>query len=207
MTYSIQLIKQKDLVTNKWSGGLTTEIAIYPEDAVYSKRNFIWRISSAKVELERSTFTSLIGYDRLLMSLEGHLKLNHENHHRSSLNPFDVDAFSGAWQTSSEGRVTDFNVIFKEGIKASLFASEITGEPFDLSNSNKIVKLSENESSLIIYCYGASFEVTLDQSTLYKLSKGDTLLINTASKVQLARIMIKTANTEKTRAIIAQLIY
>lgn len=56
--------------------GSSTEIAIYPEDAIFSENNFLWRISSAKI-FQISTFSKFPGYDRVLTVWEGAgLKLN-----------------------------------------------------------------------------------------------------------------------------------
>ena len=49
-----KLLTQADQVTTTWSGGTTTQLAIAPEGAVYADRDFLWRLSSAKVELEHS---------------------------------------------------------------------------------------------------------------------------------------------------------
>ena len=54
-----------DFVTSTWSGGTTTQLAIAPEGAVYAERSFLWRVSSATVELETSDFTPLPDYNRL----------------------------------------------------------------------------------------------------------------------------------------------
>ena len=51
-------------ITTAWSGGTTTQLAIAPEGAVYADRKFLWRLSSAQVELEHSDFTPLPDYDR-----------------------------------------------------------------------------------------------------------------------------------------------
>ena len=48
-----------DFVTTTWSGGKTTQLAIAPDGASYAERAFLWRISSATVELEASDFTPL----------------------------------------------------------------------------------------------------------------------------------------------------
>ena len=41
-------------IISKWSGGTNTQVAIAPEGAVYADRDFLWRLSSARVELEHS---------------------------------------------------------------------------------------------------------------------------------------------------------
>ena len=47
-----KLLTKEDYVTTTWSGGTTTQLAIAPEGAVYADRDFLWRLSSAGVELE-----------------------------------------------------------------------------------------------------------------------------------------------------------
>ena len=37
MCYSIELIRKEEQKTTNWSGGTTTELAIYPKDAIYSQ--------------------------------------------------------------------------------------------------------------------------------------------------------------------------
>ena len=66
-----KLLTQADQVTTTWSGGTTTQLAIAPEGAVYADRDFLWRLSSAKVELEHSDFTPLPDYNRLISVLHG----------------------------------------------------------------------------------------------------------------------------------------
>ena len=58
MSNKMILKKAEDFVTSKWSGGSTTELYIYPPQAVYREGNFKCRISSATVEVEKSDFTS-----------------------------------------------------------------------------------------------------------------------------------------------------
>ena len=46
-------------------------VSIAPENGNYQSRDFLWRLSSATVELEESTFTSLPDFDRIILTLEG----------------------------------------------------------------------------------------------------------------------------------------
>lgn len=71
-------ISAEDMSSSVWSGGTTTEIAIYPEKAKYAERDFVWRISTAKVELHESDFTPLPDYERLIASIDGVMLLSHE---------------------------------------------------------------------------------------------------------------------------------
>lgn len=106
----IHLIKSNYEI-NEWSGGTTTELFIYPEGAEYAERNFHFRLSTATVEAEESTFTPLAGVNRTLMVLYGDLELDHEGHHSKKLGPFEQDHFKGDWNTCSRGKCVDFNLM------------------------------------------------------------------------------------------------
>lgn len=95
-----------------WTGGTTTQLFIYPEYADFQSRNFDFRISTATVEVEESTFTKFHGYLRKLLVLEGELIIEHENQYTKKLKPFQQDSFSGEWNTKGYGKVVDFNVIY-----------------------------------------------------------------------------------------------
>lgn len=103
--------------TTNWSGGTTTQLFIYPEGSCYANRNFLFRISTATVETETSTFTSLPGFARILMILKGSLLITHNDHHTKTLHPFATDTFDGGWETSAIGKVTDFNLMMAAGVK------------------------------------------------------------------------------------------
>ena len=70
-------LKSDNYVVSTWSGGTTTQIGIAPQGAIYADRNFMWRVSSATVDLEVSDFTALPDYDRLIATLEGEIDVTH----------------------------------------------------------------------------------------------------------------------------------
>ncbi len=109
-----------DQETRLWSGGTTTELLIYPQDASYAARDFDFRISTATVEVEESDFTDLSGFQRYLLVLEGELLINHARHYEKQLKQLESDAFDGSWRTRSKGKVRDFNVIFRPDYAASV---------------------------------------------------------------------------------------
>ena len=111
----MRIIRKEACNTKVWSGGTTTEIAIYPEGADYAERDFIWRISSAAVEDEESTFTSLPDYMRYLTLRQGSMGLSHDGGEWHILRPGEVEYFDGASETKSRGRVTDFNLMLRKG--------------------------------------------------------------------------------------------
>lgn len=109
------LCKEDDYNTSMWSGGSTKELAIFPKKSKYSDRNFIWRLSSATVETEESTFTKLPDYDRVLMVLSGEVVLSYEGERVSRMKELEQDRFDGAWKTKSFGKITDFNLMVRKG--------------------------------------------------------------------------------------------
>ena len=104
-----------DYVTTQWSGGATTQLAIAPKGAVYADRDFLWRLSSATVELDESDFTPLPAYDRVISTLRGDMVLAHNGGERLTLHPYEIHDFSGADDTHSWGRCTDFNLMLRRG--------------------------------------------------------------------------------------------
>lgn len=133
---SIQQFTAEDRTTVNWASGTSTEIFIYPSNGSFADRNFLFRISTATVEAEESTFTFFEGITRHLMILKGSLELIHEGRYTEHLNPFDQDIFSGEWSTRSKGKVTDFNLMLKDGATGSLVHRRI-GEGQSASFSAK----------------------------------------------------------------------
>jgi environmental stress-induced protein Ves len=142
----IQLIKAIELPVAKWSGGTTTQLFIHPASSDFSKKEFDYRISTASVELEDSSFTPFPNYNRKLMIIEGVLDLAHDGHYATQLHPFDQDAFSGDWISHSKGKVIDFNVIYKPGYQVKLFHFELT--------KGEGVRLNCKETTLLYVLYG-----------------------------------------------------
>ncbi|MDH4473339.1 MAG: HutD family protein [Fluviicola sp.] len=117
------IIRKSELIANKWSGGTTTELFIYPENSNYVSRDFDYRISTATVETDRSEFTDLTGYQRILCVLSGELTMEY---HTDSGKPTTVEllpleqvSFPGDLKVVGFGKVTDFNIIYKPEYNAS----------------------------------------------------------------------------------------
>jgi environmental stress-induced protein Ves len=106
--------------TINWASGTSTEIFIYPADGSFVDRDFLFRISTATVEAEESTFSFFEGITRHLMILDGALELTHKGRYTKQLKPFDQDTFSGEWPTRSKGKVTDFNLMLKGDASGSI---------------------------------------------------------------------------------------
>ncbi|BFN04071.1 HutD family protein [Clostridium tetani] len=170
MSYSIELIKKEDQKTSAWSGGTTTELFIYPKNTEYKKLNFGWRLSSAKVIDEESTFSHLPNIWRYIMVLNGSLKLIHENHHSLNLSPFEMDSFSGDWTTKSYGKVTDFNLMLNK---------DYTGN-IDALYLKKDIKFSIDKNLSHVEAFYTLEEgtyVSINEEEHIKLDENDLLII------------------------------
>ncbi|MDO4793409.1 MAG: HutD family protein, partial [Filifactor alocis] len=120
----MRVLSAKNYVTTKWSGGTTTQLYIYPEDSDYSKRNFSWRVSTARIDDETSDFTSLPGVKRWILPITGDLDLDVEGD-KVHLKPFQTYCFDGGLPVRSSGRIRDFNLMLSEGWQGSVEVLEV----------------------------------------------------------------------------------
>lgn len=97
----------------KNGGGVTREIAVYPEGA--STDDFLWRISMAEVS-ETGPFSRFDGIDRHLTVLSGRLRMDMPDG-RHVLNAGDSTAFAGEAQVEAAPLlpVIDLNVMTRRG--------------------------------------------------------------------------------------------
>lgn len=111
------------MTASKWSGGTTTELFIYPENSSYAARDFDFRISTATVETDRSEFTHLPDYQRILLVLSGQLTMEYQTDTGTPasivLSPLEQASFPGSRKITGLGKVTDFNIIYKPEYQAS----------------------------------------------------------------------------------------
>ena len=107
-------LTEKDYKVGLWSGGSTTALFIWPEGADYSKREFTFRVSSARVDLEESDFTPLMGVTRYITPLTGGFTLTHPGCAPMVMGPLSEPyRFSGEIPTHCVGKATDFNLMLK----------------------------------------------------------------------------------------------
>jgi environmental stress-induced protein Ves len=128
-----------------WANGTTTELVKFPFDSDFLKRDFIFRISTATVEAEESTFSDFSGLTRILMVLEGSITLIHEGRYQKQLKSYDQDTFDGSWSTRSIGKVRDFNVMFNEQAKGQLRAFQLQ------STQRETISISQKRIILFVH--------------------------------------------------------
>lgn len=180
----IEILNHKHFQTSQWSGGSTTQLHIFPDNATYAAQDFELRLSTAKVEVENSTFTALPGIERKLMILEGAITITHEGHYSKHLTPFEVDEFSGDWKTTAIGTCRDFNVMCTSKQHSELY--HITMEGIN----SYTLKLKEKCKQLFLYTTSGTLHLQLMDEN-YKLETGNLMLIEEGG---VSSIAIDSAN-------------
>ena len=141
-----KIIMKEDFVTTKWAGGETTQLIIYPQDAVLSQRNFLFRISSATFTSTESKFSDFTGYQRYILPLEGSLSVSHEGLYKRNLEKYEVEYFDGSWSTFSENTLDcrDYNFIIKSGNLAKMQILK-EGEEYNIKPSYIVTIFSKSD--------------------------------------------------------------
>lgn len=171
----ISLITPKAFTVSQWSGGTTTQIAISPPDAQYAERDFLWRISSATVNLSESDFTPLPDYKRYLSLLEGRILVTHDGGSPVTLTPGEVHCFDGGAATKSQGTCVDFNLMLRKGkCDGTLACLKIpsAGEYPLIGLDN----LEPESQTAVIYCVQGSGVINLDAQAV-SFSHGEAVQI------------------------------
>jgi len=160
---------KKGARTTAWACGTTSELYIYPESSFYAEGNFSFRVSTATVDADESIFTKLPGIKRHLMLLEGELTLSHTDHHSIKLSPLEKDFFMGDWDTKSEGKCIDFNLMTAVGYAGAL----------DIIKDGAKLNLNTHWFNAF-YCLGnnGSVEIFVDKNEpiMLSLQKDDFLI-------------------------------
>ena len=169
---TITHITPADFVSSQWSGGATHQLAIAPEGAVYADRDFLWRLSSATVNLEESDFTALPDYDRYIATLEGSIRVSHDGGEPMTLDPYAVHLFDGGAATKSWGRCTDFNLMLRKGKCAGSLAALQLAE----GACSTIPCALEGADTLLVYC-GRGSAVLHAAEGSFPFAQGEAVLI------------------------------
>ena len=188
-----ELLKQQDYVTTKWSGGTTTQLAIAPEGAVYADRDFLWRFSSAGVELEHSDFTPLPDYNRLISVLRGDLDMKIGEGARFALDRMEVKSFDGGVPVESWGKCTDFNLMLRKGEARGLLrpvclaAGDSTEIAFESAESSAFP-----QATLLLFCGAGTAAVTIAGEEV-RLEERTSLLVRDAARCRLQALALEDA--------------
>ena len=116
MNKGYRIIRKNEAKKTAWSGGTVSELYIYPENADFRNRDFIFRISTATVDVEKSDFTLFEDYSRIIKTLDNELLLTHNDNEKVALSKYQPHVFYGGDKTTSSGKVNDHNFIMKRGV-------------------------------------------------------------------------------------------
>ncbi len=145
-------ISKENFIVSEWSGGSTTQLAIFPEDSCLANRDFIWRISSATFTSTSSRFSDFSDYRRYILPLRGEIYLKHHYKYNTLLKPYDVEYFFGSWTTDSRNSLDcrDFNLIVKKGVNCNLVVVKNTST-YVPKRSGTLCLFSLNEFDIDIF--------------------------------------------------------
>lgn len=163
-----KIIKKEDFITTKWAGGETTQLFIHPEDAIFSEKDFLWRISSATFTSTESEFSNFSGYQRYILPLEGSLNLYHKGLYDRKLDKYEVEYFDGLWNTFSKNTIDcrDYNFIVKNGSFAKMQILN-EGDKYLFKGSKIITIFSMND--FILEINGFNKKRSIDGFSLFVL--------------------------------------
>lgn len=162
-----KLIRKEDFKSKKWSGGETSQIYIYPEHVEYPDLDFLFRISSATIEIEKSEFSHLDGIYRYISTLENTIELSHDDIGYKKIKPFEIYEFKGDISTFSKGKTRDFNLMISESVRAKIEAIKI--------EKDKILEFKGDSKFIFLFNYGEGVNLFIDKP--YALKAMDTILI------------------------------
>lgn len=160
--------KPGDYLISTWSGGTTRQLVIGPPEARYAERDFLFRISSATVDLEESDFTLLPDYERHLCVLEGSLRLLPQGGAETRLAPYAVYRFDGGVPIHAVGRCVDFNLMVRKGAgQGSLTALQEARETRFTLNEKKAVAFYCAKGRARVMCQGEGLDLMREETGLY----------------------------------------
>lgn len=123
-----KIIKKQDIQPSIWDGGETFEYFIFPKGAEYSKRNFLFRISSASIKKIPSDFTGFENFKRFLVMLDNRLEIV-RNGKSETYTEDEVFEFDSNDKIVSASPGNDFNLMVSKTVGySSVLLTRSTGE-------------------------------------------------------------------------------
>lgn len=163
-----QILNDSDYVLSQWSGGQTTQFLMVPPHSRLEERHFLFRISSAIVANETSTFSDFSGYQRIILPLKGQIRLDNQGRHEQvTLDPFEVYEFDGGDRIVSWGRCRDYNLIYQSGLSGKVSFLGSTAQRLPSMSWGHLFALDK-----------ALISVHHDRVEAIPLSKGQSLFIS-----------------------------
>lgn len=203
MNYNVKLIRRESYKPTFWSGGMATELITYPANSDYAKRNFLWRLGIAKIDIPESTFSNLPNVSRKFMVTEGEITIEHEDKYAKLLKSFDQDSFMGDWNTKTYGTASVFNLMTKENYNGELIHLNIM--PKKQIEFKYKTSFSKELVAICFYSISGGFKTTINNKS-YKVNSNDLLLINNINASSMHEFTLSSNFLEPTN-IVTSVIY
>ena len=187
-------LRPEDYRVMPWKngGGVTTEIAIYPEGTGISGAGFTWRVSIADVAVD-GPFSRFPGYDRHIMTIAGNgMKLEAAGCGAIDLSWWFVpQEFSGDWDVEGrliDGPVRDFNLmVARERAEGTLVVEKLVERArYVAGGDTLLLHVLEGDGT-------AEARVIAEGDTLL-LSAGESVAVTPSSdELRLALVRVREA--------------
>ena len=143
------------------------------------------------------------------MVIEGELLLLHQGHPSARLKAFEKYSFSGEWNTTSFGKVIDFNLMMAHGYNGNLEVITFLKDEFKdillydcMKNVEKLTELTE-----VFYIVEGVVEMVTQTKEKIYLSGGDLALITRTEKEFNSEFKIHSICHEDAKVIKASIFY
>ena len=156
--------------TVRWDGGETEELYIYPEDRIYQRHPFDFRVAVNHSEAMLSHFRNFPGMTRHLMLLAGEVRLVHKGQHSITLGPYEQDLSRSDWETECRGRGTDISLLTAEGFTGKLELL-YEGDKQELINNRFVSFYGLTDGAKLLLKNGA-------ETYKEELAKGDYVIVS-----------------------------
>ncbi|HET7396801.1 MAG TPA: HutD family protein [Gammaproteobacteria bacterium] len=198
----IRLLELQDQRIMPWKngGGITRELAVYPDTSTLDGEPFLWRISIADVATD-GPFSAFPGYDRSIMLIAGHgMELAMQE-----ATPIRADKFyqplrfSGDTATHCrllDGPVRDFNVMSARG--------HIEHHCDVISGGASEARWAQSTEALFCHCLHGNLIVKLRDMAEWNLSVGQSLWLPMQPGSKTIPVLL-APNSPQTAAILVSL--
>lgn len=175
MNYDIKIVPKQENTPTFWYGGMSSELTTYPSSSTFAKRDFLWRLGVAKIDISESNFSSLPGVSRHLMVTDGKMDIEHVGKYKKTLSQLESDSFMGDFETKTHGICSVFNLMTRENYKGNLFPLIINHK----SDQELSYSVSYNEEivSVCLYPIAGSFKIGFNNHN-FDIHTGDLLRID-----------------------------
>ncbi len=175
----VTVMRAEAVVRTPWKngGGVTAQLAIWPQGADFARGEFDARVSSAEVG-RAGPFSEFPGFERVLVVVAGAgLIVSHGEHApRARLRPLEPYRFAGEWPTQGDlvdGAVRDFNVFTCRGLlRADVEAARL--------GQRTLRSPLEARHALAYVVAGAAVARVSGEEEPFELAAGDSLRIDEA---------------------------